>query len=798
MTADVATTADTPPLPPPVAAWNDRNLSVPQRVSALMEQLTVPEKVAQLYGVWVGLDSSGDGVAPFQHDLARDPVDWDALIRLGLGQLTRPFGTRPVDPQTGATGLARTQRQIVAAGRFGIPALVHEECLTGLSAWQATVYPSPLSWGASFDPALIRRVGARIGGSMRLLGIHQGLAPLLDVVRDPRWGRVEETIGEDPYLVGTIGAAYVQGLESAGVVATLKHFVGYSASRAGRNLAPVSVGRRELADVLLPPFEMALRAGARSVMNSYNDLDGVPSAADSWLFTELLRGTLGFTGTVVSDYFSVSFLQTLHGVAAGPGDAARLALTAGIDVELPTINCFGEPLLDEIRTGRIDVEIIDRAVERVLRQKVELGLLDAEWSADAPATVAGTIDLDDDESRALSREVAEKSVVLLANDGTLPIPAGTTLSVIGPRADDRTAMLGCYSFPMHVGTQHPQVPIGLDLPTVLEGLRGRGFDSTYALGCPVLGGTDEDIAAAAAAARDSDICIAVLGDLAGLFGRGTSGEGCDAADLRLPGRQEELLETLLESGTPVVLVLLVGRPYELSRQIDRLAAVVCGFFPGEEGGPAIAGVLDGSVNPSGRLPISFPRAGASQPTTYLAAPLGQRSEVSSVDPTALFPFGHGLSYASADWLPARVLDGPEWATDGSVVVEVDVRNHHDRATTEVVQIYLHDAVAETVRPERQLIAAARVEVPANGMSTVRFALHADLTSYTGLAGRRIVDPGAVQLWVGASSADIRDVLGLRLTGPRRFVGADRVLQPTIDIRSAAADSAAARATGGDA
>ena len=786
MTADVATTAHTPPLPPPVAAWNDQALPVPQRVSALMEQLTVPEKVAQLYGVWVGLDSSGDGVAPFQHDLARDPVDWDALIKLGLGQLTRPFGTRPVDPQTGAAGLARTQRQIVAAGRFGIPALVHEECLTGLSAWQATVYPSPLSWGASFDPGLIRRVGARIGASMRSLGIHQGLAPLLDVVRDPRWGRVEETIGEDPYLVGTIGAAYVDGLESAGIVATLKHFVGYSASKAGRNLAPVSVGRRELADVLLPPFEMALRAGARSVMNSYNDLDGVPSAADSWLFTELLRGTLGFTGTVVSDYFSVSFLQTLHGVAAGPGDAARLALTAGIDVELPTINCYGEPLLDEIRSGRVDIGVVDRAVERVLRQKVELGLLDAGWSADVPASSTGSIDLDDHYSRALSREVAEKSVVLLANDGTLPIPAGKRLSVIGPRADDRTAMLGCYSFPMHVGTQHPQVPIGLDLPTVLEAVRDKGFASTYKLGCPVLGGTDEDITAAVAAARNSDVCVAVLGDLAGLFGRGTSGEGCDAADLRLPGRQEELLEALLRTGTPVVLVLLVGRPYELSRQIDRLAAVVCGFFPGEEGGPAIAGVLDGSVNPSGRLPISFPRAGASQPTTYLASPLGKRSEVSSVDPTPLFPFGHGLSYAPATWLPARVVGASEWATDGAVQVEVTIHNDNPRPATEVVQIYLHDVVAETVRPERQLIAAARVDVPVGGTSTVNFTLHADLTSYTGLAGRRIVDPGAVELRVGASSTDIRDVLALRLTGLCRSVGADRVLQPTIEIRSAAA------------
>jgi beta-xylosidase len=759
--------------------WRDSSAPAPARVADLLGRLTVREKVAQLYGVWVGIDSAGGDMAPHQHDFANAPVNLGEVITDGLGQLTRPYGTAPVDPEVGARGLARSQRQIMAASRFAIPAMVHEECLTGLAAWQATVYPSPLCWGASFDPALVERMAARIGTTMRALGIHQGLAPVLDVVRDLRWGRVEETIGEDPYLVGLIGSAYVKGLESTGVVATVKHFLGYSASVAGRNLAPVSIGPREIADVLLPPFELALRAGARSVMNSYTSLDGVPVAADESVLTGLLRDRLGFDGTVVADYFAVAFLDTLHGVAGSPGTAAGLALQAGIDVELPTVNCYGAPLLEALASGAVDEALIDRAAERVLRQKCELGLLDPDWSPELPDAV----DLDDDESRAVARELANRSIVLLHNENqALPLPAGRRVAVVGPRADEPGAMLGCYSFPLHVGVHHPDVPMGVEVPTVLAALRAdpAGYDVTYAPGCTVLGGTDEDIAAAARTAADADVCVAVLGDRAGLFGGGTSGEGCDAADLRLPGRQEELLEALLGTGTPVVLVLLVGRPYELSRQVDRLAAVVCGFFPGEAGAAALADVLAGRVNPSGRLPVSFPRAGASQPSTYLAAPLARDNAASSIDPTPLFPFGHGLSYAPATWLDVRC-DTTEWATDGTCTVTVQLRGDDTVDTSEVVQVYLHDPVAEVSRPVQQLIAASRVDLAPGVERSVRIELPADLTSYTGRAGHRQVDPGAVELRVGASSSDIRATLPLTMTGPRRVVGADRALLPTISM-----------------
>lgn len=763
--------------------WRDAGAPVDERVADLLRRMSVREKVAQLYGVWVGADGDADEVAPHQHDIASAPPDFEALIAYGLGQLTRPFGTAPVEPVLGARALANSQRQIMAAGRFGIPAQVHEECLTGLAAWKATVWPSSLCWAATFDPPLVEQMARSIGTTMRGLGIHQGLAPVLDVVRDLRWGRVEETMGEDPHLVGTIGSAYVRGLEQAGIVSTLKHFVGYSASRGGRNLAPVSIGGRELADVLLPPFEMALRAGARSVMNSYTDLDGVPAAADPALLTDRLRHDYAFAGTVVSDYFSIAFLHTLHGVAEGCADAARQALSAGIDVELPTVNCYGEPLVEAIGHGDVDEGLVDRAVTRVLRQKCELGLLDPGWDP-TPAILSQRegAELDDPQCRRLAAEIARASIVLLRNEGTLPLAAGARLAVVGPLADAPTAYFGCYSFPRHVGVHHPEVPLGIAVTPLVKALRQDpgGYSVEHAQGCAVRGDDDSGIPAAAQLAARSDVCIAVLGDEAGLFGRGTSGEGCDAGDLRLPGRQEQLLEALLATGTPVVLVLLVGRPYDLSRQVERLGAAMCAFFPGEEGGAALADLLAGRANPAGRLPIGFPGAGSSQPGTYLGAALAGPSEVSNVRPEPVFPFGHGLSYAPAHWEQVTLVQ-PSWPTDGSCEVAVTLANPGARRTSEVVQVYLHDPVAEVVRPVQQLIGFARVQLDAGERRRVRLRLHADLTSFTGRSGPRIVEPGAVALRVGASSTDIRAVLETRLSGPRRTVGFDRRHEPHVVV-----------------
>lgn len=760
--------------------WRDPSLTPEARVADLVARMTLEEKAAQLYGVWVGADVDGDGVAPHQNDMV-DPVDWDELTTRGLGQLTRPFGTAPVDPGVGAVSLARAQERIAKAGRFGIPALAHEECLAGFTAWGATAYPVPLSWGAAWNPELVTEMAHRIGRDMRSVGIHQGLAPVLDVVRDLRWGRVEETIGEDPYLVATIGTAYVRGLESAGIVATLKHFAGYAASAGARNLSPVRAGAREMADVVLPPFEMALReGGARSVMHSYAEIDGVPAAADPALLTELLRDTWGFDGTVVADYFGIGFLETLHKVAADRGDAARLALTAGVDVELPTVRSYGDELVAAVRNGSVAEELVDRALNRVLLQKCELGLLDPEWSP-LPASLIGsdpeqaraTVDLDPPENRALARQLAEQAVVLLANPGdALPLRGDGRIAVVGPRADDALAMLGCYSFPSHVGVSHPEVPMGIDIPTVLEALRGEfpGADIGSAAGCDVDGTDTSGIEAAAELARRSEVCVAVLGDRAGLFGRGTSGEGCDAADLALPGVQGELLDALLATGTPVILVLLTGRPYALGRWADRTAATVQAFFPGEEGGPALAGVLSGRVNPSGRLPVGVPHGPGGQPWTYLQPPLGLASGVSNLDPTPLHPFGHGLSYTSFEW-EAGAAAPAELPTDGSTDIELTVRNSGDREGAEVVQLYVHDPVAQTTRPESRLIGYARVQLAAGQARRVRFHFHADLVSFTGIGGRRIVEPGDLELRLATSSAadDVKQTVKLRLTGPERTV-----------------------------
>ncbi len=793
--------------------WRDVTVPRAERVDDLLARMTLAEKAAQLYGVWLDSDTGGGNVAPHQDDLSADasPAGWPGVIRDGLGQLTRPFSTRPVAPEEGAEQLARLQREVMAAGRFGIPAIAHDECLAGFTAWTAAIYPVPLAWGATFDPPLVERMAAQIGTSMRSVGVHQGLAPVLDVTVDPRWGRTEETIGEDPYLVATVGTAYVRGLESSGLVSTLKHFAGYSTSRGGRNLAPAAVTSRQVADLLLPPFEMAIRlGGARSVMHAYTAIDGIPTAADPALLSGVLRDTWGFGGTVVADYFGISFLELLHGVAADAGHAASLALAAGVDVELPSVRCYGAPLIGAVERGDVGEALIDRAARRVLRQKCELGLLDPSWDPQPPVLAGGdagrtgngaAIDLAPPAARDVARQLAEQSVVLLANDGTLPLAAGSRIAgsriaVVGPRADDPYAMLGCYSFPSHVGVKFPDLDIGVEIRTFLAALRHELPDRviSYAPGCGVDDPDASGIEAAVQLAVSHDVCIAVMGDRSGIF-HGTSGEGCDAVDLNLPGLQGQLLKAVLGTGTPVVLVLLTGRPYALG-SFTGAAAVVQAFFPGQEGGPALARVLAGQVNPSGRLPVSVPRHVGAQPTTYLGSRLAQRSEVSSVDPSALYPFGYGLSYTSFRWESAecRGIDrGTEWRpgagdlpaaevpTDGSVTVSVSIRNVGERAGSEVVQVYLHDPVAQVTRPVACLIGYQRVTLEPGQSGQVRFALHTDLMSFVGRRGTRIVEPGRIELRLGSSSEDTPVVLPVDLTGPERAIEGARQMTAQAEI-----------------
>lgn len=779
---------------PRTGPWHDTALPLEERVEALLAAMTPEEKAGQLGSYWQRSPEEPDDtqVAPMEGEMS-GPASFADALEYGLGHITRVYGTTPVAVADGIADLRARQAHVVRVSRFGIPAIAHEECLTGFTAYGATVYPTPLAWGAAFDPALVEEMAAAIGRDLRSVGIDQGLAPVLDVVRDYRWGRVEESIGEDPYLVATTATAYVRGLQSSGLVATLKHFAGYSASRSARNHAPVTAGPRELAELLLPPFELAVReGGAGSVMASYAAVDGVPPTASRELLTTLLRDTWGFDGTVVSDYWAVPFLRSMHRIAADDDGAGRLALTAGVDVELPeTVGFAG--LAAAVRAGTLPSKVLDDAARRVLLQKAQLGLLDPDW-APHTAEPAGGVDLDSPANRSLAARLAERSVVLLANDGILPLtpspggPAARRIAVVGTTAVEPRTFLGCYSFPNHVLAQHGDgTDLGIAVPTLLDALRaelGDGVDVAHAAGAAITGDDRSGFAAAAELAAGADLAIVAVGDLAGLFGRGTSGEGCDAPDLTLPGVQADLVAAVLDTGTPVVLVVVSGRPYALGDLAPRCAAVVQAFLPGEEGGAAIAGVLSGRVDPSGRLPVAVPRTPSSSLPTYRAAPLDQRTDgVSNLDPAPLFPFGHGLSYTTLAY-ESIALSTPAIPADGAVDVAVTVRNTGGRPVDEVVQLYLTDHVAQTVRPVRELIGFHRVPLAPGDARRVTFTVHADRTSFAGLDLRRIVEPGTFTLAAGRSSEDLPLAADLAVTGDGvRVLDGHRVMTTPVAVEA---------------
>ncbi|QHF25645.1 glycosyl hydrolase [Rathayibacter sp. VKM Ac-2804] len=745
--------------------WRDRSLSASERARLLTAELTLEEKAAQLGSVW--LTDSADDFAPKLEggpETAADPFDG------GLGQLTRVFGTEPVSVPEGVRRLRELQDRVVGSQRLGIPAIAHEECLTGLAAYGATAFPTPLAWAATFDEDLVGEMAEAIGSDMRALGIHQGLAPVVDVVKDYRWGRVEETLGEDPYLVSQLGTAYVAGLESAGIIATLKHFAGYAASRGARNHAPVSMGPHEIADTVLPPFEAALRhGGARSVMTSYTDIDGVPSSASRHLLTTILREKWGFEGTVVADYWAVPFLQAMHHVAVDTADAGRLAIRAGVDVELPQTAAYGElPRL--IREGVVDERDLDRSVERHLRHKFEAGLLDG-----GPLVPEGaeSVDLDSARNRAISLRIAEESIVLLRDEDVTGLLASGTVAVVGPAADQFRSLVGCYAFPNHVLSKHPGHDLGIEIPTVLTALRAELGEERvrFAAGGSITSADTSAIAEAVATARSSDAAVVVVGDVAGLFGDGTSGEGCDAADLRLPGAQDELVAAVLATGVPTVLVVLSGRPYALGAY-GAARGVVQAFFPGADGAAAVAGVLSGRVSPTGRLPVQIPRL-PSASTTYLQPSLGLSNPgITALDNTPLHPFGFGLTRGAIAY---EALSAPAvLAVDGALDAAVTIRNSGED-TVEVVQLYAAYPTSPVVRPAAQLLGYARVPIAAGESLTVHFHVDAARLAATGEDGALSVDPGPLRLIAGPSAADAAQTADVALTGARRVL-AERALR----------------------
>jgi beta-glucosidase len=769
------------------APWRDPSLPVAERVRTLTAEMTLREKLAQLGSFWPR-ESNGEAigdVAPLESEMSDTGTSFERAAEHGLGQITRVFGTAPVTPAEGIANLRSHQSFLQQETRLGIPAVAHEESLTGFTALGATVYPTAIAWGATFSPELVERMASAIGDDLRSVGVQQALSPLLDVVRDYRWGRVEECIGEDPYLVGMLGTAYVRGLEQAGIIATLKHFVAYSAPRAGRNHAPIPMGRRELSDIMLPPFEMAVRlGGTRSVMNSYSEIDGEPVATSAELLTKVLRDDWGFDGTVVSDYWSINFVHTMHKVGESLAHAGAATLKAGLDVELPETSAYFE-MARLVESGELDESFVDQALERVLRQKAELGLLDDGW--EPPTAPIDSIDLDSAGNRAIARELAEKSIVLLSNDGVLPVASPPArIALIGPSASEARTMFGCYSFPNHVMSRIGDGGTGIPVRSIADAVTTEFPQSQVETvqGSEITGDDTSGIPAAVEAARAADLAIVTVGDIAGLFGRGTSGEGCDAMDLTLPGVQAQLVQAVLDTGTPTVLVVVSGRPYALGAFADQAAAIVQAFMPGVEGAEALTGVLSGRINPSGKLPVGVPKEHGGQPSTYLAPILGRFSKgVSNIDPTPLFPFGHGLSYTSFEYSDL-LISAEAIAPDGTMTVSATVRNTGEMPGDEVVQLYLSDAYAQVTRPVRQLTGFQRVSLEPGQSARVSFELHADLTSFTGLDYRRIVEPGAFTVSVGRSSEDLPLVAGFAIEGQLRVLEGERVLVALATVASA--------------
>ena len=769
--------------------YRDASLSVEDRVEDLLGRMTLDEKLAQLGAAWAFELVGGETF---------DPERGRARLDHGIGHVTRLAGATNLRPRAVAELANAVQRFLVEETRLGIPAIVHEESLHGILGRDRVCYPQSIGMAATWQPDLVRTMAGQIGRELRAGGAHQTLAPIFDITRDPRWGRAEETFGEDAYLAAVFGAAYVEGVQGPdrgrgpdGVIATGKHLVGHGLPEGGLNHAPAHIGSRELRDSFLLPFEVGARhAGLRSMMHAYDDVDGVPCVESRELLTTILRDEWGFDGTVVADYGGISELISSHQVVADLSDAGVRALEAGVDVELPSTAAYGAPLKQALADGRIELATIDRSVRRVLHEKIALGLFEAPYvDVDAPSVIEPSPDVD----RATAREIAARSMVLLANDGILPLAADPgTVAVIGPNADSLRNLLGDYAYEAHIETliemRGQSTVLGVEIPadveidgsvlaaaaggsthrTILDVLRERfPGEIRHARGCGVLDGTDEELAAAVTAATGADVAILVVGERSGLVDGCTSGEARDRLELGLPGRQAELVAAVAATGTPIVLVLVAGRPLAIPLEADLAAALVHAWVPGHEGPEAIADVLLGAVNPGGKLPITVPRHVGQVPIYYGHRPSGGRSHWKEdyVDGShkPLWPFGFGLSYTTFE-LANLSVDRPTLEAGGEVRIGVDVVNTGACDGDEVVQLYVRDVEASVTRPVRELRGFARVGLAVGERRHVTFVLAADQLAFTGVDGRLRLEPGRVELFVGTSAVDLPLAGAVELVG----------------------------------
>ncbi|MET0650375.1 MAG: glycoside hydrolase family 3 N-terminal domain-containing protein [Pyrinomonadaceae bacterium] len=741
--------------------YKNPRLPVERRVADLLSRMTLEEKVAQLVCLWAERPETAppNGFAADRGDFS--PARAAVSMKHGIGQLARQRERK--NPREAARFANAVQKWLVENTRLGVPAIFHDEALHGLMAQNATHFPQPVALASSWDTDLVTRVFTAAALETRARGSHQVLGPNLDLARDPRWGRTEETYGEDPYLVSRMGVAVVKALQGPGpgvdgehVMATAKHFAAHGQPEGGTNIAPANYSERVIREVFLPSFEAAVKeAGIHSVMASYNEIDGVPSHTSKWLLDKVLRQEWGFDGHIVSDYYGIPQLVSLHKTANDKAEAARAAIEAGVDIELPDPDA-NVTLIQLVREGKVSEATLDRAVARNLRAKFLLGLFENPY-VDVERAVRVT---NSQAHRQLAAEAARRSITLLKNEGSLlPLDRSKlkTVAVIGPNAD--RAHLGGYSDPT------PASGVG-----VLQGLTkklGNNVKVTYARGVNITkeGGnwwadtsTPSDpaederlIAEAVNVARAADAVVLVIGG-----NEDTNKEAWadnhlgDRDTLDLVGRQNDLVRAIVETGKPTVAVLINSGPLSINYVAEKVPAILEGFYLGDETGTGVADVLFGDYNPSGKLPVSFPRSVGQLPIYYNYKPTAKRGYLyTGKDP--LFAFGHGLSYTTFEYAGLKV--APEKiGAGGSATVTVTVRNTGRRAGEEVVQLYIRDLVSSVTRPVMELKDFKRVSLAAGESKAVTFTVTPDKLSFLDLNMQRTVEPGWFDIMVGTSSA----------------------------------------------
>ena len=695
-----------------------------RRIDSLLARMTLEEKLGQL-----NLPSVDDRPTPAQLE----------LVRKGLvgGFLNL----------TGAAATRETQRVAVTESRLHIPLLLGYDVIHGYR----TIFPIPLAEAASWDSEAVEAAAHVAAREAAAAGVNWTFAPMVDIARDPRWGRIAEGSGEDPYLGSQMAAARVRGFQGTdlrapeAVMATVKHFAAYGGAEGGRDYNTVDVSERTLREIYLPPFRAAVDAGAGSIMTSFNEIAGIPSHANRWLVTTLLRDEWKFRGFVVSDWTGIEELLA-HGVAGSRADAGKLGLDAGVDMDMVS-GIYLEDVPALVRAGRIPVATVDAAVRRILAAKAALGLFADPYHGSSVERERSVLLAP--EHRQLARRVAQEAIVLLKNDGQrLPLgPAVRTLAVIGPLADDKVAALG--SWP---GRGDPR-----DAVTVLEGIKARLAPDTkllYAKGCGITDTSTAGVAEAVALARLANVALLVLGEAGDM-----SGEAASRSSLGLPGVQQQLLEAVQATGTPVVLVLMNGRPLAVQWAADHVPAIVEAWFLGVETGHALADVLFGDVSPSGKLPVTFPRAVGQVPIYYNHKNTGRppsdqkyTSKYTDLPSSPLFPFGFGLSYTTFTYRDVR-LSAPSITPGDTLKVAVTVSNSGEREGAEVVQLYVRDEVASVTRPVRALAALRRVSLRPGEASTVEFLLTAKQLGFYDRDMKFVVEPEKFRVFVGGSSVD---------------------------------------------